>query len=354
MFCTKCGQANQAGAKFCTHCGATFNVTAENADIDAKPEPAEASIAQNKIDVPTPVVPEVAPKVAPKVAEEVVQAKVTPEAITPKAVTPEPAAPKVSASKPVAVDTPMPASSASLSDEQNTDSKKNLLLIIVAFIVIVLLAGGAWLYKRQQAPTTNADQAIASTSDTAEPATAPTTASAPLAEPATTAKTNAVPAAPVAPAAVDSMKASTPAAPIKSTAAPTQSATLSKIDTNNLVARLQREALPTSCKSGETKVRKQSNVSVKQSRAIAKRAYPQLCDSDTVKNARSKSMPVENAPIKVENKTVTQIYKERSKAECDSGIAGFVCREALRIKVCDRKWSSNPPSGQSVCFRQDN
>lgn len=365
MFCTKCGQENQDGAKFCTGCGANFNITTPAPNSTIKPESATTPSTKN---TSTEVAPEiVSPKitsgvVAPEVvapeaaapevvAPDVVKPEiVAPEVVAPKAIVPEAVTPEVATPEAIPPQASIYSRPSPLSGEPKGNNKKTFLFIIIAAIIVVLLAGGAWLYKRQQAKTASADQTISSISETTEPAPAATVVVTPPLSPPAEPTTMT----PVTPGTVESMTASTTAAPITPTATQHQSVTLSKTETNDLVARLQRGTLPANCKLAEAKVRKENHVSVRQAKAIAKRAYPELCGTKSTRVTPSKSMPVESAPVKSESKTATQTYKQRSKAECDSGIAGFICRETLRVQICDGKWSSNPPSGQSVCFRQDN
>ena len=42
-------------------------------------------------------------------------------------------------------------------------------------------------------------------------------------------------------------------------------------------------------------------------------------------------------------------FRQRSAAECPAGGSGFFCREKLRYRLCNGRWSSNPQPGQSTC-----
>jgi hypothetical protein len=48
-------------------------------------------------------------------------------------------------------------------------------------------------------------------------------------------------------------------------------------------------------------------------------------------------------------KGIDQIYNERATAECSRGALGLICRETLKLKLCDGKWTDAPPPGDSLC-----
>jgi hypothetical protein len=47
--------------------------------------------------------------------------------------------------------------------------------------------------------------------------------------------------------------------------------------------------------------------------------------------------------------TVDEQYNERADKECGRGIAALLCREQLKMKLCDGKYSENPAAGQTLC-----
>lgn len=51
--------------------------------------------------------------------------------------------------------------------------------------------------------------------------------------------------------------------------------------------------------------------------------------------------------------TIDDQYRELKKRECAHGIAGLLCRERLKLRLCDDHWSDNPPAGQTLCKRQE-
>jgi hypothetical protein len=50
-----------------------------------------------------------------------------------------------------------------------------------------------------------------------------------------------------------------------------------------------------------------------------------------------------------ENTTIDEQYNSLADKECGRGIAALVCRESLKLKLCDGKWAESPPLGQSLC-----
>ena len=59
----------------------------------------------------------------------------------------------------------------------------------------------------------------------------------------------------------------------------------------------------------------------------------------------------QNKAYSSHEKTIDEQYKELSKKECERGLAGLLCREGLKMKLCDGKWTAEPPQGQSLCKR---
>lgn len=72
--------------------------------------------------------------------------------------------------------------------------------------------------------------------------------------------------------------------------------------------------------------------------------------------------PVTRAPVPVASalvasasvtdtaqKTIDEQYNVRAATECKAGFFGLVCRETLKSKLCEGKWTENPPAGQSLC-----
>jgi hypothetical protein len=56
------------------------------------------------------------------------------------------------------------------------------------------------------------------------------------------------------------------------------------------------------------------------------------------------------APVSAEKApTIDEQYNERADKECGRGIAAFICREQLKMKLCDGKYSDSPAAGQSLC-----
>ena len=82
---------------------------------------------------------------------------------------------------------------------------------------------------------------------------------------------------------------------------------------------------------------------------------PQHKDSeDAVTPGVVEPQPKVNDPEPVADpaqKSIDEQYDVRAEAECNKGFTGILCREALRLKLCEGKWSVNPPVGQSHCMK---
>lgn len=60
--------------------------------------------------------------------------------------------------------------------------------------------------------------------------------------------------------------------------------------------------------------------------------------------------PVAPAPVaNPDQKTVDEQYNVRAATECKTGFLGLVCREMLKSKLCEGKWTETPSVGQSLC-----
>jgi predicted Zn-dependent protease len=63
------------------------------------------------------------------------------------------------------------------------------------------------------------------------------------------------------------------------------------------------------------------------------------------------------APAPVANpdqKTIDEQYNIGAATKCKAGFFGLVCREALKTKLCEGKWTETPSAGQSLCKRAAN
>lgn len=189
-------------------------------------------------------------------------------------------------------------------------------LAVLAVLAVAIMAAGLWLFKR---PANEAAEL--------PPAAAAVAPAIPAAEP---------------PAVVDKPAAAEPVL-------------LDGAEAENLIARLQTGPQPASCRAGTAKLRQDNKLTASQASAIAKRAWPDICSPPKPAVAAPASQPVAvSAPPAVENKSIDQLYNERSARECATGLSGFICREGLRNKLCTGKWSSSPPPGQSTCYLPSN
>jgi hypothetical protein len=64
---------------------------------------------------------------------------------------------------------------------------------------------------------------------------------------------------------------------------------------------------------------------------------------------KSVAPPQASPALTPEQKTVDEQYNEKIAKDCQKGLQGLLCREAIKIKLCFNKWSDNPPKGQSIC-----
>jgi hypothetical protein len=48
-------------------------------------------------------------------------------------------------------------------------------------------------------------------------------------------------------------------------------------------------------------------------------------------------------------RTIDVAYGLRVRDECAPGLAGFICREAIRFELCGTRWSSTQTNGRSIC-----
>jgi hypothetical protein len=63
----------------------------------------------------------------------------------------------------------------------------------------------------------------------------------------------------------------------------------------------------------------------------------------------SNAHPAANLMKSSIEKSVNEIFNERVSAECTNTLAWIVCREAIRISICQGKWSEQPEPGASIC-----
>lgn len=59
----------------------------------------------------------------------------------------------------------------------------------------------------------------------------------------------------------------------------------------------------------------------------------------------SAAMPIPTS----EQKSIDEQYNERAAKECQRGFFGLLCRETMKLKLCDGKWTDNPPEGRFLC-----
>lgn len=221
-----------------------------------------------------------------------------------------------------------PAAASSATPASAISSSRNAIVLGSVVLVCVLAAATTWILTRNKAPE-------AATPLAEEAAVQTQTASAPEAAPEP---------APLPPAPTPESLPPAPGLPVKPAVA--KPVVLSEAEVKRLVARLQQEPAPFSCQGAAQRIRTDYNTGPAQAGDIAKRAYPQLCSPTS-------AAPAATTSSQPENRSIDQLYEERAAAECAKGFSGLVCREILHNKLCNGRWSANPPAGQSRCLRAE-
>lgn len=237
------------------------------------------------------------------------------------------------------------------------------IVVGTASVVMLAVAVGFYLYttRKAQAPATDTLPPVAMSIPVAaasKPAPPPPVQSEAAAPVVAVAAASAVPPA-VQPAPVVEVAQSAPTAPPNVVAANlTQAATphmLKEAEINALLKDLKKRRPPEDCDGASRMLVSDHNVLPKQAGRIAKRAYPDLCApapkpttdiASTIQRAPAQEPAP--APVVAKARTLDEQYEERISSECSKGAFGYVCREALRVRLCG-KLVENPPAGQSVC-----
>lgn len=201
-------------------------------------------------------------------------------------------------------------------------NRRNAIVLGSVVLVCALAAAAAWMLTRNATP------------QVAAPVTGETTPPPIAAAPEST----SLPPGPTPEALPPA-----PGMPVRAPAA--KPVVLSEADVRQVVARLQQEPTPLSCQAVAQRIRTDYNTGPVQADDIAKRAYPQLCAATSAAIATTTAYP--------ESANIDRLYEERSAAECAKGLTGLLCREILHNKLCNGRWSANPPPGQSRCLRAD-
>jgi hypothetical protein len=62
---------------------------------------------------------------------------------------------------------------------------------------------------------------------------------------------------------------------------------------------------------------------------------------------------VQNTPTPVAEPvpppTIDERYRERTARECAAGFSGTFCRESIKMSLCSKQWSLDPPPGKQLC-----
>ena len=73
-------------------------------------------------------------------------------------------------------------------------------------------------------------------------------------------------------------------------------------------------------------------------------------ETTTAPSAEQAPAPAPEREAPQATRTIDQIYTERVATECDKGFTGVLCRERLRHRLCDGKWTDNEVPGMRICF----
>jgi hypothetical protein len=97
-----------------------------------------------------------------------------------------------------------------------------------------------------------------------------------------------------------------------------------------------------------------SKSQTREARAAAPGPAPQSSPAPVPETAPEP--PAEPAPAPAEaeapppKRSIDQIYSDRAAAECEKGFRGLMCRERIRLRLCDGKWTDDEVSGMRICF----
>ena len=298
MNCSQCGAENVDGAKFCSKCGQSLAAPA--------PELVAASLSP-ETSCPSCKAPKkegakfcgecgfrfevaAASDAAAAVAAEAPVPESTPERVEPVG--------DLSATPKEPVVPAMPA----VSGAQNSG---NNLFIVIAIVLVAVLGAGATGWYLWSKPAAAPEKSI----------------SAPAAS--TSASTPAADAASVPPGAVSSPDA---AAKAGAPSEPTE-----ELDAYG----------------NPVKPKQDGSAQLKSGEPVAKPAKERKKKTEQ----RRDLTPNYPAPQAMPPANIDAQFRQRAAAECDSGPGGLFCREKVRYRLCQHRWSASPPPGQSVCQR---
>lgn len=316
MKCGKCGADNLDKARFCKQCGGSLAVvdglTCPACASPCKPGTkfcprcgqtlSEATVdAVVIVDIPETTLPPVEPAATRAVRPEpvfVAEAPAPPIVAAPVAAVAAP----VTASRPAAANF---ESRVGALPEAMDASSKGPVILVGAIVALLLTAGAAWYW-------------LSAPSQTETPAAPPPVAAAPpVIEPtverqATTVVTE--------PAAEDIPAVKAPEPPPAEESAPP----------------------PTPAK-----------------RAPARKPAADRQGGKSVPSEKPSPVQSVPAPVTVPTPprtppTIDEIYRERTAQECAAGFSGTFCRESIKMSLCSRHWSLDPPRGMLLCKQNTN
>ncbi|WP_157288447.1 hypothetical protein [Uliginosibacterium gangwonense] len=232
------------------------------------------------------------------------------------------------------------------------------IVVGTASVVLLAVAVGFYLYttRTTKAPTADTLPPVAMSIPVvaASKPAPPPVQSEPVAPVLAVAAVSEAPA--IQPTPVVEVAASAP--PSVVTVDLTQAATphmLKEAEITALLKDLKKRRPPEDCDGASRMLVSDHNVLPKQAGRIAKRAYPDLC-APAPKPTTDIASTIQRTPVQesapppavAKARTLDEQYEERIGSECSKGAFGYVCREAMRVKLCG-KLVENPPAGQSIC-----
>ena len=333
--CPQCHVPCKAGAKFCGRCGHSFAAAQapRPEPVQTAPEPIavsemESVLNEDTTPAPLAVAPHTANATVLLVPEDVetngkpAEAGLTAEPAQPMKVEP---APKRSLESAVDSTSTLPSAGGT------GNSKSKIIAGALAGVIAIAVGGGWWIHSRgnDEPPVRVADSGSASSVSTSQ-ASAP----APEAKPDSTsaslpAQTSASPPSPMVASAPILAPAPVPAVQAPQRPMPTPSQPSSKV------------ATPTVAKE-HTAAQRQKPAT---NNAPNTTTVPQI-----EQHASSTSSQV-TPQLKSVARTIDEQYNDRAAKDCERGFPGLLCRERLKLALCDGRWSETPPAGQELCKR---
>jgi hypothetical protein len=135
---------------------------------------------------------------------------------------------------------------------------------------------------------------------------------------------------------------------------------LNKAEMADLREQLRAGPRPATCRDARALIRQEHNIAPAQVGDVASMAWPDLCPPPPAAVAPSPApaprpreslvprAPLQTAPLSG-RASIDQQYAEQTARLCSSGMSGLRCRDTVRRRLCNGRWTNTPPPGQTVC-----